>query len=236
VKRILTVLGVTVALLVAGWVAGPATANVDGVALSTASVVHQAEMVTDANGQVKTYVDGHMTPISVTAPSAVESVLYCCPYNNFIFGSRFVCQDNNIGTTWRIDEAGTAFEDGNNGIVLSYARPGVDCGGTEPQIIHYSVYNAADNKCSKSSGNYLIRPSDHKQVWNGNLNVQMNNSYPTCKDTLQRRDNRISVATGGVLGLAYYTDPNEVCIMNSARSDINNFAQVCDRNRTDAIY
>ncbi|MGW6282005.1 hypothetical protein [Kribbella sp. NPDC055071] len=203
-----------------------ATAN--GATAEPARPTHRVEISGSISGGITTRIDG-----VVASANKVDAY-----YNGFKFDSKQLCQDNNIGTTWPIEAAGNGFESGSVNPVLVYAPPGSNCVASQwPdwRVIRYSVYNAADGACFKVSGDaYDGAP----RLWAGNINVQMNNSYSSCKATVQYRANRVSQATGVVLGLSQYNGPasDNASIMNNYYAHTYSYAGSTDRTNLYWLY
>ncbi|GAA0948767.1 hypothetical protein GCM10009554_46740 [Kribbella koreensis] len=224
--RIIAALAGTALVCVAGLQAAP------GIAASGKApqpTLHNAEFSVGVDGKTTTRIDGK---VATAAPGKVLTNYY----NGWRFQNKTICQDNNIGATWPIEAAGNAFESGTVNPVLTYAGPGSNCPASIPpyQVIHYSVYNANDNRCSKATGQWT---GDAPKIWATEVEIQMNNYYPSCKSSAQHLANHVSRITGQALGLAEFTETSgNPYIMNTGNANIYSYAGSGDRTNLYWLY
>lgn len=172
----------------------------------------------------------------VAAPQVAEKVLGT-PWTGKKFSSRYICVQNNIGSTWDIAAASTAFESGSNTVVVENRGPGgTPCSSSylSYQILNVGTYNTASAVCWNFSG-----PSVGG-VYNGTATLAMNvNAVANvCRDTAQHRNNNISTGLGTAFGLAefYSSTAYQASIMNTKFANSYNFAGADDRNSLFDLY
>lgn len=187
---------------------------------ATAAQTQHVRVVGRTDGSQVVYVNG------------VESTTGT-PVTGKRFNSPYICAQNNIGLTWNIQQADAAFESGVNTVIINYRYPGwgdqncnVNYDGS--QIMAYGTYNAADHAC------YTVDMTSLNGRYVKPVVIAMNVSslYPGCRNTAQHRNNNISTATGGALGLALFSSCGNwtQSIMNGCYEDSYNFAGADDRN------
>lgn len=235
-RKPLTLLAATIAALAGLALIAPAQAAMPAApaqATSQAGQVHYVSIVTYADGHTEKTVDGKRLP-AVTFPAF--RYINAWYYTGQGFQSEFICQDNNIGTTYPLQTAGNYFESGLNTVTLAFepTETTANCANySDAQTIHYSVYNdgSANAGCYKTSG------FTAGQTWTHN-DTQINN-YPDigCGSTAQARANAASGATGNAVGLEdYFSSAETGCVMNKYWQPIYYWAGSCDRNRLYYIY
>ncbi|MEU4191844.1 hypothetical protein AB0E69_08100 [Kribbella sp. NPDC026611] len=196
--------------------------------------LHNVEISLSVDGRISTRVDGKAD--TQVAEKAAPGKVLTTYYTGWKFQNKQICQDNNIGSMWPIEAAGNAFESGTLNPVLTYVGPGANCPASIPlyQTIHYSVYNAADNRCSKASGK---RTGSAPEIWATEVYIEMNNYYASCKSSNQHLANHVSRITGIVLGLAEFTETaGNAYIMNTANANTYSYAGTGDRNNLYYLY
>ena len=114
------------------------------------------ELVGMPGGVVKAKVNG--------VPLLADKVTAHTPWTGKRFNSQYVCAQNNIGTTWNLSAATSAFESGLNTYVINYRFPAYgdqqcNVSYTPSQIILYGTYNSTNGSCyqvnaTSSNGRY----------------------------------------------------------------------------------
>lgn len=175
--------------------------------------------------------------------AAHASVSSGTPWTGYKFADDWICAQNDIGTTWNIEAASTAFEAGIVGgdpttVNLTHYGPGGDFRCTDhyssTQTLAFEVYSANDGRC------WQMSYTQFGGQYTGQVTVWMNNSASTywCRDTAQNRNNVISRAIGTALGLLqFYSDVSwQSSIMNTKFANLYNFAGTDDRNSLYGLY
>lgn len=208
--------------------------------IAHAEPAHQDRAVVAAKqaivAKVKTTTISGMADGSVKlngVPMSADKVTAHTPWTGKRFNSQYVCGQNNIGTTWNINQAMSAFESGLNSYVLNYRFP---AWGDQPcstsysasQVIQYGTYNNADGTCysvnaTSSNGRYVSNV-----VVGFNLNAAV---FSVCRADTQSRNNVASQATGNALGLANFSSTTSytASVMNNHFDNVYNFAGGDDR-------
>lgn len=215
-----------------GVVAGlgvPASHAVAPTSITQAARYQQVEITGDAHGNVVKKINGQVVPES---PS--KALLY--PYSDLEFRGSYICQDNNIGSTFPLEAAGDYLEAGASRVVLAAAGTETPTNCTnypDSQTIHYSVFNSTVQQgpafCWRLSGS--IDTVSQPNLWRGNVQAQLNNLPPECRGDAQTRANITSSLTGAAIGLAPYSDTSQFCVMNLFFHYQIWWAQKCDTDR-----
>jgi hypothetical protein len=217
--------------------------SVSLIALAIAAVVSMMGVTAPAHAvaPVPTSVNVQTVLTAVHVPNAYERMLVTFPYTGKKFQYRWICVQNNVGTTWAIDTIDNYFESGSNTVVLTDLYPGEGdptCsqgGFYGNQILVVSTYNSADSTCYQ-----LNLPYTANGVYQGTpvIGMNVNASAGYCRSTLQRRNNTMSQALGQMFGLAnfYSATSWQASIMNNYNDTRYNYAGSDDRNALYNLY
>lgn len=181
------------------------------------------------------------SPASVTLTCTSEPDGKCYWYTGWQFAHRSICFQNNVGVYWNNVTAENAFESGTNTVVFydhTGYNGGLSCaaaGWAARDILTYTTYSVNDGACSKFTANSA------GGVITGNAIIWMNNSPSrpaTCVDTLQHRNNAVSQAIGGAIGLSPFTSSTNLtaAVMNRYFANSYNYAGSDDRNALYWLY
>lgn len=197
-------------------------------------LVHRTETVGYADGSTSTtMIDGKMIPTgALGSPQPRPWYL-----NGFRFNGLYVCQDNNIGTTFPLQTAGNYHEYNASPIIISMegTEAAAGCAGyDDSQIIHYSMYHSSVEVCWKIYGAWT-QPGDGYNHW-FHVDAQINGTHAWCSDTDQVRANTPSRLTGAVIGLTSYQNADTGYVMNKTRMFEYWYAGIGDNARTAELY
>lgn len=173
---------------------------------------------------------------AATAPASVQSAQAGTPWTGYRFNSRYLCVQNNIGSTWDIVSATNAFESGYVTVVAENRGPSSQCNTTylNEQIVALGTYSAADGQCWDVSFSSLNGRYTNVVV----IGMNLHSTVANCRDTLQHRNNSVSTALGTAFGLAEFYSATSFpsSIMNTKFANTYNFAGTDDRNSLYALY
>lgn len=182
---------------------------------------------------------GAVSSVSAVPAAVSTATITHTPWTGERFPTRYICVQNNIGTTWAIDTADNYFESGSNTVVVYDLFPGE---GDPPcsqfyysaQILHVSTYNSSNATCYQVS---TPATSNGRYTDSVVIGLNVNSSANYCRDTAQHRNNVISQALGYAFGLApfYSCSTYASSIMNDCHPNYN-FAGTDDRNSLYWLY
>lgn len=171
---------------------------------------------------------------------ALSAYAISVPWTGKRFNTRYICVQNNIGSTWAIDTADNYFESGSNTVVvydqaLNEGDPGCSQFYYDSQIIVMGTYNSASQDCFS-----VVLPPTANGRYQSHVIIAMNVSAASavCRSDSQAKNNSVSQALGVAFGLQIFNDSVNLqsSIMNLKNQYKYNFAGVDDRNSLSNLY